>query len=234
MAAQQKILIVDDDVNMAEIISLHLSKEDYEIRIVYDGEEALVVYDVFAPDLIVLDLMLPGINGYQVCREIRKRSMVPILMISSQGESHDKISGLKFGADDFIEKPFDIRELVARVQAILRRANAMRNMHAEFDIKCVKYPDLVINMSDYSVKYFGQSVEMPPMELELLYYLASSPNQVFSREQLLKEVWGYAFSANSRTVDVHIKRIRDKIPDHKLWEISTVWGKGYKFGVRTT
>lgn len=233
MANKQKILIVDDDNNIAELISLYMMKECYETMIVNDGESALSAYETFLPNLILLDLMLPGIDGYQVCREIRTKYSVPIIMLSAKGEVFDKVLGLELGADDYIEKPFDSKELVARVKAVLRRykpANPV--VEKANDDKCVTYQDLTINLTNYSVLYLGQTIEMPPKELELLYFLAASPNHVFTREQLLDQIWGYEYIGDTRTVDVHIKRLREKIKDHANWKISTIWGIGYKFEVR--
>ena len=232
MANKQKILIVDDDANIAEIISLYLTKECFNTMVAQDGEEALKAFETYEPNLILLDLMLPGIDGYQVCREIRSKSMTPIIMLSAKGEVFDKVLGLELGADDYIEKPFDSKELVARVKAVLRRTAASRPEEKEPDVKSVEYPDLVINLTNYSVIYYGKSIEMPPKELELLYFLASSPNQVFTREQLLDHIWGYEYIGDTRTVDVHIKRLREKIKDHDMWRLSTVWGIGYKFEVK--
>ena len=231
MASKQKILIVDDDTNIAELISLYLTKECYEVKIVTDGEQALQVFDSFAPNLILLDLMLPGIDGYQVCREIRTRSNTPIIMLSAKGEIFDKVLGLELGADDYMIKPFDSKELVARVKAVLRRFQPARPETGS-ESKIVQYPDLIINQTNYSVIYQGHTVEMPPKELELLYFLASSPNQVFTREQLLDHIWGYEYLGDTRTVDVHIKRLREKIKDHDSWRLATVWGIGYKFEVK--
>lgn len=237
MAERQKVLIVDDDANIAELISLYLTKECYETRIVYDGEEALKVFPVFRPNIILLDLMLPGIDGYQVCRELRATSQVPIIMLSAKGEIFDKVLGLELGADDYMIKPFDSKELVARVKAVLRRyqaapATAASPTHADQQGEFVEYPDLLVNLTNYSVIYQGRSIEMPPKELELLYFLASSPNQVFTREQLLDHIWGYEYIGDTRTVDVHIKRLREKIKDNESWSLSTVWGIGYKFEVK--
>ena len=230
MALKQKILIVDDDNNIAELISLYLTKECYDTRIVSDGEEALRAYAQYNPNLILLDLMLPGMDGYQVCREIRARDNTPIIMLSAKGEIFDKVLGLELGADDYIMKPFDSKELVARVKAVLRRYQPTKPAVAA-EIKCVEYPDLTVNLSNYSVLYMGRPLDMPPKELELLYFLASSPNQVFTREQLLDHIWGYEYIGDTRTVDVHVKRLREKIKDHRNWNISTVWGIGYKFEV---
>ena len=232
MVSKQKILIVDDDNNIAELISLYLTKECYDTRIVNDGEEALIAFEQYNPNLILLDLMLPGIDGYQVCREIRAKSNTPIIMLSAKGEIFDKVLGLELGADDYILKPFDSKELVARVKAVLRRYQPVVKTEAPVvEIKCVEYPDLIVNLSNYSVVYNGRPIDMPPKELELLYFLASSPNQVFTREQLLDHIWGYEYIGDTRTVDVHVKRLREKIKDHKSWSIATVWGIGYKFEV---
>lgn len=233
MATKTKILIVDDDNNIAELISLYLTKECYDTHIVNDGEEALAAFDSYAPNMILLDLMLPGIDGYQVCREIRTKSNVPIIMLSAKGEIFDKVLGLELGADDYIMKPFDSKELVARVKAVLRRFQPIKAVSVPTPVtKCVEYPDLTINLSNYSVIYNGNQVDMPPKELELLYFLAASPNQVFTREQLLDHIWGYEYIGDTRTVDVHVKRLREKIKDHEKWQISTVWGIGYKFEVK--
>ena len=232
MAAKQKILIVDDDNNIAELISLYLTKECFDTKIVNDGEEALIAFEQYNPNLILLDLMLPGIDGYQVCREVRAKANVPIIMLSAKGEIFDKVLGLELGADDYMMKPFDSKELVARVKAVLRRYQPVKIEEVIPDLKCVKYEDLVINLSKYSVIYMGQAVDMPPKELELLYFLASSPNQVFTREQLLDHIWGYEYIGDTRTVDVHVKRLREKIKDHANWSLATVWGIGYKFEVR--
>ena len=236
MAEKQRILIVDDDYNIAELISLYLTKECFETKIVGDGEEALRVFPEFQPNLILLDLMLPGIDGYQVCRELRSTSQVPIIMLSAKGEIFDKVQGLELGADDYMIKPLDSKELVARVKAVLRRyqlpaqmpASSVTEQHGNF----VEYPDLIVNLTNYSVIYNGHSIELPPKELELLYFLASSPNQVFTREQLLDHIWGYEYIGDTRTVDVHIKRLREKIKGNDKWALTTVWGIGYKFEVK--
>ena len=191
MAAKQKILIVDDDNNIAELISLYLTKECFDTQIVNDGEDAIKLFQTYSPNLILLDLMLPGMDGYQVCREVRSKANVPIIMLSAKGEIFDKVLGLELGADDYMMKPFDSKELVARVKAVLRRYQPMKKDTIPSDLKCVTYPDLVVNLSNYSVLYHEQAVEMPPKELELLYFLASSPNQVFTREKLLDHIWGY-------------------------------------------
>ena len=233
MTEKQRILIVDDDENIAELISLYLLKECYDTEIVHDGEAALKAFKTFRPNLILLDLMLPGIDGYQVCREIRHESNVPIIMLSAKGEIFDKVLGLELGADDYMIKPFDSKELVARVKAVLRRyTNDDKNVSVEPSGEIVEYPDLIINLTNYSVIYKGKNIDMPPKELELLYFLASSPNQVFTREQLLDNIWGYEYIGDTRTVDVHIKRLREKIHDNDAWSIGTVWGIGYKFETR--
>ena len=225
----KKILIIEDDMEIADVEKDYLELSGLSVTIRNDGlagyQEALSN----PYDLILLDLMLPGIDGYQVCREIRTQSNVPIIMLSAKGEVFDKVLGLELGADDYIIKPFDSKELVARVKAVLRRYQVMKPEKAEPEIKCVEYPDLVINLTNYSVMYYGQIIDMPPKELELLYFLASSPNQVFTREQLLDNIWGYEYLGDTRTVDVHVKRLREKIKDHEHWGISTVWGIGYKF-----
>ena len=230
--AKQKIMIVDDDNNIAELVSLYLIKECFETEIYNDGESALEALDTYRPNLILLDLMLPGIDGYQVCREVRAKSNTPIIMLSAKGEVFDKVLGLELGADDYMEKPFDTKELVARVKSVLRRYKATPEVVVENDDKCVTYPDLIVNQTNYSVVYMGRNIDMPPKELELLYFLASSPNQVFTREQLLDHIWGYEYPGDTRTVDVHIKRLREKLGDHSGWALSTVWGIGYKFEVK--
>ena len=230
---KQKILVVDDDKHIAELISLYMMKEGYETQEIYDGKEAAAAVEDFQPDLILLDLMLPGMDGYQVCREIRHKSNVPIIMLSAKGEVFDKVLGLELGADDYMIKPFDSKELVARVKAVLRRFQPAPSAPSAPAGKYVEYPDLIINLTNYSVIYQGMTIDMPPKELELLYFLASSPNQVFTREQLLDHIWGYEYIGDTRTVDVHIKRLREKIKDHPSWSISTVWGIGYKFEVKS-
>ena len=232
MANKQKILIVDDDENIANLISLYLTKECYETRIEHDGQSALDAFKEYAPNLILLDIMLPGLDGYEVCREIRRESKVPIIMLSAKTEVFDKVLGLELGADDYIIKPFDSKELVARVKAVLRRyTEAPAPVEKKPDEKRVEYKDLIINLSNYEVIYKGKPVEMTPREIELLYFLASSPNQVFTREQLLDHIWGYEYAGDTRTVDVHIKRIREKIADTDQWSIGTVWSVGYRFDV---
>ena len=216
MVSKQKILIVDDDNNIAELISLYLTKECFDTMIVNDGESVMPAMETFAPNLILLDLMLPGIDGYQVCREVRAQYSVPIIMLSAKGEVFDKVLGLELGADDYMEKPFDSKELVARAKAVLRRYKPSNTPTENPNDKCVEYEDLTINLTNYSVIYMGHTVEMPPKELE----------------QLLDHIWGYEYIGDTRTVDVHIKRLREKIKDHANWKISTIWGIGYKFEVR--
>ena len=231
---KKKILIVDDDANIAELISLYLTKECFQCKIAEDGETALKLHDSFQPDLMLLEIMRPGIDGYDVGREIRKNHSTPIIMLSAKGEVFDKVLGLELGADDYIIKPFDSKEMVARVKAVLRRytpapAPAAPQPEPPKDTESISYTDLSISLSNYSVIYMGKPIEMPPKELELLYFLASHPNQVFTREQLLDQIWGYEYIGETRTVDVHIKRLREKIKDHAEWALSTVWGIGYKF-----
>ena len=228
MTSKPKILIVDDDNNIAELISLYLMKECYDTRIENDGESALKAFSSWQPNLILLDLMLPGIDGYQVCREIRHTSDVPIIMLSAKGEIFDKVLGLELGADDYMIKPFDTKELVARIKAVLRRYQTLDAPDKE-----LSYPGLTINITQYTVTFLGKQIEMPPKELELLHFLASHPGTVFTREQLLEQVWGYDFFGDSRTVDVHIKRLLDKLTgcEELGWSIKTVWSVGYKFEV---
>ncbi|MGI6118819.1 MAG: response regulator [Bilifractor sp.] len=233
-AAGQKILIVDDDNNIAELISLYLTKECFVCRIANDGHEALEIVEEFSPDLVLLDIMLPGIDGYEVCRRIRHASNIPIIMLSAKGEVFDKVLGLELGADDYIIKPFDSKELVARVKAVLRRAgNGAEEAEKDSREKVVRLPDLEVNLANYSVTYRGKRIDMPPKELELLYFLVSSPNQVFTREQLLNHIWGYEYYGDTRTVDVHIKRLREKLHGNDSWSIGTVWGVGYKFELKS-
>lgn len=232
MVAKQKVLIVDDDNNIAELISLYFTKECFDTMIVNDGESVMEAFNTFRPNLILLDLMLPGMDGYQVCREVRAKHSVPIIMLSAKGEVFDKVLGLELGADDYIEKPFDSKELVARAKAVLRRYKPSATEKEVKADKCVEYTDLTINLTNYSVLYMGKTVDMPPKELELLYFLAASPNHVFTREQLLDQIWGYEYIGDTRTVDVHIKRLREKIKDHAEWKLATIWGIGYKFELR--
>ena len=224
---KQKILIVDDDKHIAELISLYMMKDGYETEEVYDGREAVKMAESFQPDLILLDLMLPGMDGYQVCTEIRKTRRVPIIMLTAKGETFDKVLGLELGADDYIVKPFDPKELVARVKAVLRRYEPKQE---EVDKNRLKFGGLEINLSNYSVSYNGKSLEFPPKEFELLSFLAQHPNRVFTREQLLDRIWGYEYVGDTRTVDVHVKRIREKLNSEDEWGILTVWSVGYKFG----
>ena len=232
MVSKQKILIVDDDEHIAELISLYLTKECFDTRIENDGQSAITAFKEYMPDVVLLDIMLPGKDGYQVCREIRMESNVPIIMLSAKTEVFDKVLGLELGADDYMIKPFDSKELVARVKALLRRANQTTSTTTG-GAEVVKFPDLTVNLSNYEVVYKGETLEMAPKEIELLYFLASSPNQVFTREQLLDNIWGYEYAGDTRTVDVHIKRIREKIHDSDTWALSTVWGIGYKFEVHS-
>lgn len=236
MLEKQKILIVDDDTNISELISLYLIKERFDTMCVEDGVKALKAFKEYQPDLILLDLMLPGMDGYEICREIRKTSNLPIIMLSAKAEIFDKVLGLELGADDYIIKPFDSKELVARVKAVLRRTTVLKPApepeNEDTQGEYVKYPDLIVNISNYTVKYFGNKIDLPPKELELLYFLASNPNRVYTREQLLNNIWGYEYIGDNRTVDVHIKRLREKFKEHEAWSLATVWGIGYKFELK--
>ena len=230
MAAKQRILVVDDDSNIAELICLYLVKEGFETERAHNGKEALKQIQKFSPNLVILDVMMPEMDGYETCREIRKQGVTPVIFLTAKGETFDKVLGLELGADDYIVKPFDNKELVARVKAVLRRTETK-----ETNLKKLIFPGLIINQSNYSVNYHDKDIEMPPKELELLFFLASHPNQVFTREQLLNQIWGYEYYGDTRTVDVHIKRIREKLDndDHnEPWGIKTVWGVGYKFEVK--
>lgn len=232
MADKKKILIVDDDENIANLISLYLTKECFETHIEHDGESAIKAWKTFNPDLILLDIMLPGMDGYDVCRTIRKESNVPIIMLSAKTEVFDKVLGLELGADDYMIKPFDSKELVARVKSVSRRYETPTADTDDKEEKVLEFKDLKINLSNYEVIYKGKKVDMTPREIELVYFLASSPNQVFTRDQLLEQIWGYDYAGDTRTVDVHIKRIREKLPDTDEWAIGTVWRVGYKFDLK--
>ena len=230
MAVKQKILVVDDDSNIAELICLYLVKEGFETEKANNGKEALRQMQRFDPNLVILDVMMPEMDGYETCREIRKQGNTPVIFLTAKGETFDKVLGLELGADDYIVKPFDNKELVARVKAVLRRTETK-----ETNVKKLVFPGLVINQSNYSVTYKDRNIDMPPKELELLFFLVSHPNQVFTREQLLNQIWGYEYYGDTRTVDVHIKRIREKLDNdehEEPWSIKTVWGVGYKFEVR--
>ena len=224
-----KVLIVDDDTHIVELIRLNLKNEGFETCTAYDGEKALELFRSEAPSIVILDVMMPKMDGLQVCREIRRISNIPIIMLTAKGETFDKVLGLELGADDYITKPFDIKELVARVKAVLRRSEAKDN-EAE---KEVVFPKLTINLSNYELKLDGEYINLPAKELELLYFLASHPNRVFTREQLLEEVWGFDYPGDTRTVDVHIKRLREKLKNVEAnWKIDSVWSVGYRFEVR--
>ena len=229
--ATGKILIVDDDTNICELLRLYIAKEGFEASIANDGETALKMFDSVSPDLILLDIMLPGLDGWQVCRELRKKSSVPIIMLTAKGEVFDKVLGLELGADDYVVKPFETKEVVARINAVLRRSG--RNSGRQDDSKEVSYENLTINLTNYELRVKGQQVDTPPKEMELIYHLASNPNRVFTRDQLLDEVWGFAYYGDSRTVDVHVKRLREKLEGvSDKWALKTVWGVGYKFEVK--
>ena len=224
-----KIMVVDDDPNIRELVRLYLEKEGFEVACAERGDEAVKLFRASPPNLMLLDVMLPGMDGWQVCREVRKISNIPIIMLTAKDETFDKVLGLELGADDYIVKPFDMKELVARIKAVIRRFQV-----AEAPEKELVFPGLTINISQYTVTYMGKPLEMPPREIELLYFLASHPGMVFTREQLLEQVWGYDYFGDSRTVDVHVKRLREKLSggEELGWQIKTVWGVGYKFEVK--
>ncbi len=227
--SQGKILVVDDDKNICELLRLYLEKEGFTPVIANDGEAALTKYDVEKPDLLILDIMMPKLDGWQVCREIRKKSEVPIIMLTAKGETFDKVLGLELGADDYVVKPFDAKEIVARIKAVLRRTGGQS---CEPSIKEVRFDKLIVNMTKYELRVDGKQVDTPPKELELLFHLSSNPNRVYTRDQLLDEVWGFEYYGDSRTVDVHVKRLREKLEGvSDEWTLKTVWGVGYKFEV---
>ncbi len=222
-----KILIADDDRNICELLRIYLEKESYNVVLAENGEEALSKFDEEEPDILLLDVMMPRLDGWQVCRELRKKSEVPIIMITAKGETFDKVLGLELGADDYVVKPFEPKEIVARVKAVLRRTG---KANAENDKKEVSFDKLTVNMTKYELKVDGKVIDTPPKELELLFHLASNPNRVYTRDQLLDEVWGFEYYGDSRTVDVHIKRLREKLEGvSEKWSLKTVWGVGYKF-----
>lgn len=224
-----KILVVDDDQNICELLRLYIEKEGYEVVIANDGHKALEIFDTENPDLILLDIMLPELDGWQVCREIRKKSQCPIIMLTAKGEVFDKVLGLELGADDYVVKPFEAKEVMARIKAVLRRFSK----NEDETVKEVKYDKLSINLTNYELRVNGQQIDTPPKEMELIYHLASNPNRVFTRDQLLDEVWGFDYYGDSRTVDVHVKRLREKLEGvSDQWALKTVWGVGYKFEVK--
>jgi len=231
MSEKQHILLVDDDPNISHLVRLYLEKEGFDVTEAARGDDALQCFQKQTPALVLLDVMLPGIDGLQVLKEIRKTSKVPVIMLTARDETFDKVLGLELGADDYITKPFESKELVARVKAVLRRAPTREQGASAQEDDTLRFPQLTVSLSRYEVTYEGRDVEMPPKELEVLYYLASHPNMVFTREQLLERVWGFDFFGDSRTVDVHIKRLREKLPgcEQYGWEIHTVWRVGYKF-----
>ena len=223
-----KILIVDDDVNICELLRLYLEKDGYDTEVVTDGLKAVEAFNAISPDLVLLDIMLPGMDGWQICREIRKNSQTPIIMLTAKGETFDKVLGLELGADDYITKPFETKEVIARIKAVLRRS-AGQSSSAEAT-KEVSFDKLLINLTNYELKVNGNTIDTPPKELELIFHLASNPNRVYTRDQLLDEVWGFEYYGDSRTVDVHVKRLREKLEGvSDKWELKTVWGVGYKF-----
>ncbi len=226
----KKILIVDDDENICELLRLYLEKDGFATLVAHDGGQALSAAQINKPDLILLDIMMPVLDGWQVCREIRKTSNVPIIMLTAKGETFDKVLGLELGADDYITKPFDSKEVVARIKAVLRRTS--ENDKAD-SVHEVRYDKLRINITNYELEVNGEQIDTPPKELELVYHLASNPNRVYTRDQLLDEVWGFDYYGDSRTVDVHIKRLREKLEGiSDKWSLKTVWGVGYKFEVK--
>lgn len=227
--ANNKVLIADDDQHIAELIKVYFEKDGFSTVIANNGKKAVELFKSEAPAIVILDVMMPEMDGWQVCREIRRVSNIPIIMLTAKGETFDKVLGLELGADDYMVKPFEPKELIARVKAVLRRSDT-KEASAE---KEIVFPNLTINLSNYELKINGNIVEIPPKELELLYFLASNPNRVFTREQLLEEVWGFDYFGDSRTVDVHIKRLREKLEGVEAnWQLKTVWGVGYKFEVR--
>lgn len=227
--SNNKVLIADDDKHIAELIKLYFEKDGFTTVTAHDGKKAVELFKSEAPAMVILDVMMPEMDGWQVCREIRRVSNIPIIMLTAKGETFDKVLGLELGADDYMVKPFEPKELIARVKAVLRRSDT-KEQSAE---KELVFPNLTINLSNYEMKINGDIVEIPPKELELLYFLASNPNRVFTREQLLEEVWGFDYFGDSRTVDVHIKRLREKLEGVEAnWQLKTVWGVGYKFEVR--
>ena len=226
---KHKILIVDDDLNICELLRLYLEKDGFETIVANDGLQAVEYQSKYSPDLILLDIMLPKLDGWQVCREIRKTSETPIIMLTAKGEVFDKILGLELGADDYVTKPFETKEVIARIKAVLRRIDAEKNIKK----REVKYDKLIINLTNYELVVNGNRVDTPPKELELVYHLASNPNRVYTRDQLLDEVWGFDYYGDSRTVDVHVKRLREKLENvSEEWSLKTVWGVGYKFEVK--
>ena len=229
MPGKQVIMVVDDDENIAQLVRLYLEKEGFEVASFSRGDSALTAFKSNPPALLLLDIMLPGMDGWQVCRAIRQISSIPIIMLSAKDETFDKVLGLELGADDYITKPFDPKELIARVKAVLRRGQPEQQ-----DNDMLSFPGLTISLSRYEVLYQGKQAEMPPKEIELFYFLASHPNTVFTREQLLEKVWGFDYFGDSRTVDVHVKRLREKLTDCEElgWSIKTVWSVGYKFEVK--
>ncbi len=226
--ANERILIVDDDSNICELLRLYFEKDGFQADIVTDGIKALEAFESSKPDLVLLDIMLPGMDGWQICREIRKTSQTPIIMLTAKGETFDKVLGLELGADDYITKPFETKEVIARVKAVLRRS-APQEINTATP-KEVAFDKLSINLTNYELKVDGKAIDTPPKELELIYHLASNPNRVYTRDQLLDEVWGFEYYGDSRTVDVHVKRLREKLEGvSDKWELKTVWGVGYKF-----
>ncbi|MFR9208511.1 MAG: response regulator [Lachnospiraceae bacterium] len=225
--AKNTILLIDDDENICKVVTLYLQKEDFDIKVAQDGQTGLNLFSQVNPDLVLLDIMMPGMDGIEVIKQLRRESKTPVIMLTAKGDTFDKVLALELGADDYIVKPFEPKELIARIKAVIRRTEKAN----EPDNETVKYDGLEISLATYSVEYMGNKLELPPKELELLYFLAQHPNKVFTREQLLQKVWEFEFYGDSRTVDVHIKRLREKLNGEHNWQIKTVWGVGYKFEV---
>lgn len=229
--AQKKMLIAEDDINIQDLLKMYMSKEDFEVETASNGGEALVKFRVQKPDIVLLDIMMPGLDGWEVCRSIRKESNVPVIMLTARGETTDKVTGLEIGADDYIVKPFEMTEVIARVNAVLRRYSP-GEASLENDM-CIMMDKLVINMESYQLTVDGEQMDIPPKEIELLYFLAKNANRVFTRDQLLDQVWGFEYFGDTRTVDVHVKRLREKLKDvSEEWALKTVWGVGYKFEIK--
>ena len=228
MSEKQTIMVVDDDPNIARLIKLLLEKEGYDVTVEYRGDDAVAAFQKNPPGMVLLDIMLPGMDGWQVCRSIRQTSKIPIIMLTAKDETFDKVLGLELGADDYVTKPFENKELIARIKAVFRRYDG-----SDTEKNALSFPGLTISLEKYEVLFMGKPVEMPPKELEVLFYLASHKNRVFTREQLLDHIWGYEYVGDSRTVDVHIKRLREKLGDNEDWRLATVWGIGYRFEVKS-
>ncbi len=223
----EEVLVVDDDAEICRALQIHLENEGYKVIVSYNGEEAITKFNALKPDMVLLDVVLPKQDGWQVCKKIREKSDVPILMITAKGDTYDKMLGLELGADDYVVKPIDVKEILARMKAIARRVNSSPK---QTEVREVHYDNMSVNMTQYVLRVNGKPIDTPPKELELLFYLASNPNRVYTRDQLLDEVWGFEYYGDSRTIDVHIKRLREKLDGvSEHWKLKTVWGVGYKF-----